>query len=405
MKHFIPIVNSVEKLLPRALNGCKNIWDRTYIIDNRDTEEELKVDLEYIVNGGVQIIKPPVPLTTAQSMNFMLELSKDLDFFTWQHLDAVCLNDSDIKLYELVEKYNKEKINWGVVFTNYDSYAAYNVRSILDVEGWDWKRFPYYFLDNDLHRKLEIKKYILIKTKLEVEHNHSQTIKTSEERNLINKYTFEASEKMYIEKWGGKPREETIPEEKKYNKIFQIGFNKCGTTSIHKFFNSNGLKSIHWDGSFMAKKIDQNHKNGLPLLTGYEEYDCYTDMESSDDDIFIYLTHYEELDKQYPNSKFILNVRNIDKWIISRLNHPGYLDSYKSITGFEIDVMVKHWKESWIKHVNEVKEYFLERDEDFVCFDIETESEKFVNFMKKITNITNSDFGRHHVTQNRFKND
>lgn len=37
-------------------------------------------------------------------------------------------------------------------------------------------------------------------------------------------------------------------------KIFQIGFNKCGAVSLHKFFLDNGLKSIHWDNGNLAKK-------------------------------------------------------------------------------------------------------------------------------------------------------
>ena len=58
MKHFIPIVNDVENLLPKALNGCKNIWDRTYIIDNRDEEKEKQIDLNKIVDQKIKILKP-----------------------------------------------------------------------------------------------------------------------------------------------------------------------------------------------------------------------------------------------------------------------------------------------------------------------------------------------------------
>ena len=43
-------------------------------------------------------------------------------------------------------------------------------------------------------------------------------------------------------------------------KIFQIGFNKCATVSLHKFFESNGLKSIHWDKGRLAKTIYKNSK-------------------------------------------------------------------------------------------------------------------------------------------------
>jgi hypothetical protein len=31
--------------------------------------------------------------------------------------------------------------------------------------------------------------------------------------------------------------------------------------------------------------------------------------------------YYKQLDNDYPNSKFILNTRNVDKWIQSRIKH------------------------------------------------------------------------------------
>jgi hypothetical protein len=197
MKHFIPIVNDVENLLPKALEGCKKLWSITTIIDNRDDKTELKLDLKTIVPDVVTIYKPEVPLTTAQSMNLMLKFSENLEFFTWQHLDAYCLNDTAIKLYEIVENLVLNREKWGVAFTNYDTYCAYNVKALKEIDGWDWKRYPYYFLDNDIHDKLRNKGYKLIESNLPVYHKGSQTINVSEERKIINQYFFEASEKLY----------------------------------------------------------------------------------------------------------------------------------------------------------------------------------------------------------------
>ena len=38
-------------------------------------------------------------------------------------------------------------------------------------------------------------------------------------------------------------------------KIFQIGFNKCGTTSIHRMLVANGINSVHWDKGRLSKSI------------------------------------------------------------------------------------------------------------------------------------------------------
>jgi len=42
---------------------------------------------------------------------------------------------------------------------------------------------------------------------------------------------------------------------KNFKKIFQIGFNKCGTTSIHQFLLNNGIRSVHWEGGKIADEI------------------------------------------------------------------------------------------------------------------------------------------------------
>lgn len=186
--------------------------------------------------------------------------------------------------------------------------------------------------------------------------------------------------------------------EKKFNKIFQIGFNRCATTAIHIFFEKNGLKSVHWDKSLLAQKIHKNHLDKKPLLEGYEEYDCFTDMESAKDNIFIYLTLFKELDKQYPNSKFILNIRNIDDWIKSRVNHWGYLKFYQDNTGFDNDEIITLWRRNWEDHILNVKNYFNNRPNDLIVFDIDNESEKFVNYIDNLISLKNKSFHKYNKT-------
>ena len=178
--------------------------------------------------------------------------------------------------------------------------------------------------------------------------------------------------------------------DRKFNKIFQIGFNKCGTTSLHHFFINNGLKSIHWDETRLAKKIIENSNNNLPLLDGYEQYDCFTDMESLGDHFYIYLTHFKELDIQYPKSKFILNVRDKDKWIKSRLNHKDYLKYFEINTGLNTEGVINLWKNQWDEHIINVLDYFKNRPDDLLYFDIEKESHKLIDFMSEIIDIKNS---------------
>ena len=107
-------------------------------------------------------------------------------------------------------------------------------------------------------------------------------------------------------------------------KIFQIGFNKCGTRSIYTLFKENDIPSIRYDLGKLAIRMKKNFKYKLPLLNGYDNIILFTDMENIDHYRLPFYAHvdlYKILDKQYPKSKIILNIRNKDDWIISRLNH------------------------------------------------------------------------------------
>ena len=172
---------------------------------------------------------------------------------------------------------------------------------------------------------------------------------------------------------------------KQFNKIFQIGFNKCGTTSIHDLFLDSGLRSVHWDKGIVAQKIVYNMAHNKKMLDGIDQYDCYTDIEHMQSLSFPLIEHYESLDKDYPNSLFILNTRPIDNWIKSRLNHRQglYLKEYKQASQIESDEeIVENWKTHWYNHHKQVLEYF-ENKKNFLFFDIEKEPEKIIEFLKK----------------------
>ena len=65
----------------------------------------------------------------------------------------------------------------------------------------------------------------------------------------------------------------------KHPKIIQIGFNKCGTQSLHAFYEMHGFKSIDWDSGNLAARIKSNYLTGARILEGYEQYDFISDME------------------------------------------------------------------------------------------------------------------------------
>jgi len=93
------------------------------------------------------------------------------------------------------------------------------------------------------------------------------------------------------------------------NKTFCIGLHKQGTSSLADFADINGLKSIH----------STNWQNQPSLLN---EYDFFSDGGSHYDGINEF--EFENLSTLFENSKFILQTRDPEKWIISKLVHAGW---------------------------------------------------------------------------------
>ncbi len=157
-------------------------------------------------------------------------------------------------------------------------------------------------------------------------------------------------------------------------KIFQIGFNKCGTHSFYHFFKNNKIPSCHWLGGLLAKSMKKNHDNKKPLLSDYDQFTFYSDMEKSPD-IYGHILYYKELDKQYPGSKFILNIRNQDDWIISRSKHFNYLQKSKDYLGYKTNEQVfDFWRKQWYEHIINVLLYFKNRPDDLLVFDIDKDN-------------------------------
>ncbi len=83
--------------------------------------------------------------------------------------------------------------------------------------------------------------------------------------------------------------------DKSYDKYFVIGFNKTATSTFHNIFVKNNLKSQHTD------------------IWSTDKYTCFSDNGNGN--------NYRQLDSMYNNAIFILNVRELDKWLVSRFKH------------------------------------------------------------------------------------
>ena len=108
-------------------------------------------------------------------------------------------------------------------------------------------------------------------------------------------------------------------------KIFVVGFHKCGMTSLHNFFELSGLKSILYDGGCLGMRMYRNIEDGLPIISGYEDYDAFIDMNYRCDHYRIdMIHHFTTMLEQHPDARFILNMRDREKWIKSRAGWATY---------------------------------------------------------------------------------
>lgn len=161
-------------------------------------------------------------------------------------------------------------------------------------------------------------------------------------------------------------------------KVFVIGFNKCGTRTLHYFFRNSGHKSINFDDGRLALSIFRNLINSRPLLEGYENFTVFADMECIDSTFaFEAYKLYPYFADQYPDAAFILNTRDVERWLQSRFAHSygSYVERYKKILKIRNDGdLLSYWRADWHRHHENVEHYFGERRRRFLKFNIETDS-------------------------------
>jgi hypothetical protein len=176
-------------------------------------------------------------------------------------------------------------------------------------------------------------------------------------------------------------------------KVFQIGFSKCGTTTLNHFFNKNGVRSVHHDRGKLPSSIHNNFLNGKPLLSKcYEKIFVFTDLDHlyRKPQVQVGMQYYKEFDKQYPGSKFILNTRDKAAWLKSRAKQPIHPSNESLLVisarlhGLSTEEELQQWSLDWDKHHREVLEYFKDRPNDLLVFNIEQDPPaKLVEFFKE----------------------
>lgn len=176
-------------------------------------------------------------------------------------------------------------------------------------------------------------------------------------------------------------------------KVFQIGFNKCATLSLTEFFIQNDYKSVHWGGGKWDKFFEKNQKNGKKLCDGADDVVFWSD-------IGFLQRQFQVFAEQYPNSKFIYNIRNIDNWIKSRNYHydkdpKAYDKFFNRALNLDSSGLSRndYWKSEWIYHKRVIEEYFVgTKKSRLLIYNIEKDNpQKIVKFLPELK-FSNLDF-------------
>jgi len=161
----------------------------------------------------------------------------------------------------------------------------------------------------------------------------------------------------------------------KYEKIFVIGFNKTASTTLHKLFKVNNLKSQHttkWD---------------------LANYDCFLDNGNLND--------FKKLDNLYKDAIFILNTRNLTNWLISRFKH-GHrqcerLQRNKNWAYPCTHELALEWIKNRETYYLQVLDYFKDRPNKLIILSIEHPNWK--QFISYELGIVNKDFQNRNVIE------
>ncbi len=147
-------------------------------------------------------------------------------------------------------------------------------------------------------------------------------------------------------------------------KVFCIGFHKTGTTSLKMALMQLGYRvkgPIGRRESDVGAVVETRAREVVP------KFDAFQDNP--------WPIIYRFLDKEYPGSKFVLSLRPTEKWMASVLDHfsgrapkmrewiygPGKGDP----AGNE-----QTYIERYERHNREVLEYFKDRPDDLITFEI-----------------------------------
>jgi predicted O-methyltransferase YrrM len=201
---YIPYVNRPD-LLERAVASVRALWDNLVVIDQSSDglsrEDHPWVDC---IAGVFRCATPSMSFTQVMNWAQAEALERGVEHLVFMHNDAECSGDVASRVLESA----RSRPRAGVVFTNYDALAVFQVPALRDVGPWD-ETFRWYFADNDYYRRLLLHGWEQWNFGgQEVAHRGSQTLRSDPAIATQVAAEWRWHEDHYRHKWGGLPGQE-----------------------------------------------------------------------------------------------------------------------------------------------------------------------------------------------------
>lgn len=161
----------------------------------------------------------------------------------------------------------------------------------------------------------------------------------------------------------------------KKDKVFVIGFNKTGTTSLKRALITLGYNFLSENRLYSSKIFEEIHnKNFSSLEKHLKNYNAFKDRPWNHPGV------YQYLDNKFENAKFILTLRDVDSWLNSykkwnlsvNLHKQAYYKTISKIC-YNVDDFLSDeqtMKEVYNRTNNNIIEYFKDKN-NLLVLDLE----------------------------------
>lgn len=168
-------------------------------------------------------------------------------------------------------------------------------------------------------------------------------------------------------------------------RVVQIGFHKCGTRSFQQLFEGAGHPVVQHKvrpkfrpSRNAAVIMRDNLRAGRKIFAGIEHFTFYAGLiHQTESDSFEPIRHFREMLRDYPDTVLLLNVRDREDWIRSRLKH-GHGEFAQRVMRQRgiatLDALADLWRQDWDNHLADVRAFMADRPEQLVEFNLDTGS-------------------------------